>query len=564
MLKTDDLNKTLNTSMLKDKNFADVMRKHPHLLTYVKKFIAEGFPVPKYFEKLEQELKNQEELNLIYQISEQVFVHINQDSQSVDGFVEYVTIEPAEPEPILLDMADQLFAVDAAAIEPPREVTERFNVLDQYFDKKIIVSKIPISYKKIDLAHLKKIQVYEKDVANLKYHFLRKRAGLDLLEPYLADPYLEDVSIIGSGNMYVVHKLFGSLKSPIWLSNDAIDELIIGISEQFGKTISHTKPIVDAQLPEGSRVNIVFGKDISRKGTNATIRRFANIPLSITQVIQSKTMNSLVAAYLWMMLSEGMSVFVNGETASGKTTTLMAMTAFIPHNLKILTIEDTPEITLSHSNWISEITRDTGNPNTSITMFDLLKAGLRQRPNYIMVGEIRGAEGNTAFQAMQTGHPVISTFHASGMISMLQRLTNSPINIPKTHAENLNIALFQGAVHNASGKNVRRVLSVNEILGYDSTEDKIMYIPIFNWDPSLDIINFRGKGSSALFTKKLLEKRGMTRKDESLLYDELVLRAKILDRMIEKKIFNFYDVYNSIVHCNQIGLDAFLKEIDAM
>jgi flagellar protein FlaI len=267
---------------------------------------------------------------------------------------------------------------------------------------------------------------------------------------------------------------------------------------------------------------------------------------------------------MWMMFNEGMSTFICGETASGKTTTAMALTAFIPSNWKIVTIEDTPELTLPHANWITEATRYTGNDYSSVTMFDLLKAALRQRPNYIIVGEIRGAEGNIAFQAMQTGHPVISTFHAANMTSLVQRLSNDPINVPKTHMDNLNLAVFQGAVQGPGGKRVRRVLSINEILGYNPEGNNIMFIPVFNWDPGTDTTKFRGKGSSALFASKLLQLRGMDKRDEAILYEELALRAKILEKMVEKKIFNFYDVFDSIAHCREIGLEAFLKELDSL
>jgi flagellar protein FlaI len=264
------------------------------------------------------------------------------------------------------------------------------------------------------------------------------------------------------------------------------------------------------------------------------------------------------------MLQEGMSVFINGETASGKTTTMMALTAFIPSNWKIVSIEDTPELTLPHSNWISEVTRDTGSASSSVTMFDLLKAALRQRPNYIFVGEIRGAEANIAFSAMQTGHPVISTFHASNMTALIQRITNPPMLIPKTNVENLNLAMFQAAVTGPDGKRVRRVLSINEIIGFNPDGNNVMFIPVFNWDPGTDTVKFRGKGSSALFISKVLEKRGMSRKDEGLLYEELALRTKILDKMVEKKIFNFYDVYDSISRCREIGLEQFMKELNSL
>lgn len=553
-----------NFSLVTDKKFSEALKKSEHLKNYLINYIDKGNPIPIFTEKLEGEHKKLKDPNLIYPISENTYIHINPHSASSDGYVEYAIIEPDEPDRALMENADKLFAIHAGNMNPPVELTERFNMIDQYLDKTISTSNAVIDYSKMDVFKSKNLSVYEKDIPCLKYHFLRKRAGMGLLDPFLTDPHLEDISIVGAGNMYVIHKMFGALKCPIFLSVEEIDDLIISMAEQFGKTVSHAKPVIDATLPEGSRINIVFGKDVSRKGTNATIRKFASTPLSITQIIPSKAMETVEAAYLWMMLSEGSSVFINGETASGKTTTMMALTAFIPSNWKIVSIEDTPELTLPHNNWICEVTRDTGNPSSSVTMFDLLKAALRQRPNYIFVGEIRGAEANIAFGAMQTGHPVISTFHAANMTALIQRITNPPMNIPKTNVENLNIAMFQAAVTGPDGKRVRRVLSINEIIGYNPEGNNVMFIPVFNWDPGTDTVKFRGKGSSALFISKLLEKRGMARKDEGLLYEELALRTKILDKMVEKKIFNFYDVYDSISRCREIGLEQFLKELNAL
>jgi len=554
----------LDLSLINDKKFSEALRKSAHLVNYLSTYIERGNPIPLFTEKLEGEHKKLKDPNLIYPISDTIYIHINPHSNSADGYVEYAIIEPDEPDRALMENADKLFAMDAGTMNPPIELTERFNMIDQYLDKTISSSNAVVDYAKMDVLKLKNLTVFEKDVPSLKYHFLRKRAGMGLLDPFLTDPHLEDISVVGAGNMYVIHKMFGALKCPVFLSMEEIDDLIVSMAEQFGKTVSHAKPVIDATLPEGSRINIVFGKDVSRKGTNATIRRFASTPLSITQIIPSKSLVSIEAAYLWMMLAEGMSVFINGETASGKTTTMMALTAFIPSNWKIVSIEDTPELTLPHSNWISEVTRDTGNASSSVTMFDLLKAALRQRPNYIFVGEIRGAEANIAFSAMQTGHPVISTFHAANMTALIQRITNPPMDIPKTNVENLNLAMFQAAVTGPDGKRVRRVLSINEIIGYNAEGNNVMFIPVFNWDPGTDTVKFRGKGSSALFISKILEKRGMSRKDEGILYEELALRAKILDKMIEKKIFNFYDVYDSISRCREIGLEQFMKELNSL
>ncbi len=549
-------------SSISDKNFVDKIKEKSYLKNYLEVYQIRGNPLPLYSDELKAEHKKLKEPNLIYAVGDDTFIHINPHTIADDGYNEYVILEPDEPDIELMVYADKVFAAKAGGLDPPAEITERFNMVDNYLNTVLEATSGTVDYTKLgDPFKIKKLPVSANDISALKYHFLQKRAGTGLLDPFLNDSNLEDISIIGAGNMFVIHKAFGTLKVPIFLSVDAIDELVISLSEQFGKTISHARPVVDATLPDGSRINIVFGKDISRKGTNATIRKFASTPLSIIQVMQSGVMNSTEIGYLWMMLEGGMSLFVNGETASGKTTTLMGLTAFIPSNWKVVTIEDTPELTLPHNNWITEATRNTGNAASSVTMDDLLKAALRQRPNYILVGEIRGAEGNVAFSAMQTGHPVIATFHAAAMVPLIQRLSNDPINIPKTYMPNLNLALFQAAVLNPEGKRVRRVLSINEILGL-SADGNVMFIPVFDYDAGTDSVRFKGRGSSALFISKLLEKRGMKKKDEGLLYDELDLRAKVLEKMLEKKIFNYYDVFNAISHCREIGLDEYLKELD--
>jgi len=521
-------------------------------------------PIPLYLEKLDSSAKNINPINLLYPISDILFIHINSLSKGKDGYIEYNVIAPPPPEESLFGAIDGLFSIFVGTLDAPSSIAAKEKIVEEFLNKICVKTSNAVKYDKLSPKKGSTISVNQQDFEFLKYYFLTKRVGLGILEPFLKDPYLEDISIVGAGNVYIVHKVFGPLKSNIELKNEEIDDMVVGMAEQFGKTISHARPLVDATLPEGSRINIVFGKDVSKRGSNATIRRFASVPLSITQIVSSKTVDLKEAAYMWMMVGEGMSVFINGETASGKTTTMMGITQFIPPTNKIVTIEDTPEITLPHNNWISEVTRDTGNSSSSVVMFDLLKAALRQRPNYILVGEIRGVEANIAFQAMQTGHPVMSTFHAAQMSSLIQRLTGEPMRIPKPNVENLNIALFQAAVQGKDGKPIRRVLSINEIVGYNGATDSVMFIPVFTWDPGTDTVSYRGKGSSALFVSKLLVKRGLARKEEAILYDELDMRAKILETMIKKKIFQYYDVYDSLVIAKEIGLTNFLKKIQSL
>ncbi|MEB3860572.1 MAG: Flp pilus assembly complex ATPase component TadA, partial [Desulfurococcales archaeon] len=242
------------------------------------------------------------------------------------------------------------------------------------------------------------------------------------------------------------------------------------------------------------------------------------------------------------------------NTASGKTTSLNAISAFIRPTAKIVTIEDTAEVVLPHPNWTRELTRDTGKAESSVTMFDLLRAALRQRPNYIIVGEIRGAEGNIAFQAMQTGHPVMATFHAANLERLIQRLTNHPINVPKTNIDNLNIAWFQSAVH-VKGFPARRVLSINEIIGYDPDSGAIAAVPVFTWDPVTDRFIFSGRGSSYLLEEKIAVMRGIPRRRIGEIYEELELRAEFLRLLVEKGVLDYFEVYKAIVKAYSLGIE---------
>jgi len=269
--------------------------------------------------------------------------------------------------------------------------------------------------------------------------------------------------------------------------------------------------------------------------------------MSIIQLIKYGTLDERMAAYLWMMIENGMSMFICGETASGKTTTLNAITVFIRPSARIVSIEDTPELYVPHPNWVNEVTRRSETQSSSIELFDLLKSALRQRPNYILVGEIRSKEGNVAFQAIQTGHPVISTFHASSMQKLIQRITGDPINIPPTYVDNLNLVVFQSNVRNPKTNQLqRRVTAIHEIVGMDPIEKTYNFIELFSWDPVTDKHIFRGVGNSYLLEYKVAPMRRLSPKDYRKVYDELELRAYVLKRLVELNIEEYIDVYGLI------------------
>ncbi|MDD1776206.1 MAG: type II/IV secretion system ATPase subunit [Candidatus Methanomethylicus sp.] len=420
-------------------------------------------------------------------------------------------------EEMLKEMFDSLVKVGGSAASPPKGVKEI-------------------------------IRVNEDEYNRLRYEIMTEKIGFGIIEPLIRDTNIEDISCDGVGPIFVEHKVFSSMRAAIaFPTPQDLDGFVIRVCEKIGRPCSPRRPIIDATLQDGSRLNVVFGTDVSRRGSNFTIRKFSKIPMSITQLVKFGTLSPQMAAYLWMMLEHGMSMFICGETASGKTTTLNASTVFIRPNAKIITIEDTPEVYIPHPNWISECTRKGETEQSSIELFDLLKSALRQRPNYIIVGEIRGKEGAVAFQAIQTGHPVISTFHAASMVKLIQRITGDPINIPSAYVDNLNVVLFQSSVKSSvTNRFERRVTGICEMIGVDPVEKSYNYIEIFSWDPVTDKHTFRGVGNSYLLEYKVAPSKGLALSDSRKIYSELDIRTYIIKKMIELNIMDYYEVYNAL------------------
>jgi len=249
-----------------------------------------------------------------------------------------------------------------------------------------------------------------------------------------------------------------------------------------------------------------------------------------------------------------MNTFVSGETASGKTTMLNAISTFIPPIHKIVSIEDTPELQVPHPNWTREVVRSSSDTASSITMFDLLRAALRQRPNEIIIGEIRGEEGAIAFQAMQTGHSCMATFHASSVERLIQRITGHPINVPKTYIDNLNIVIIMSAVRLPDGSTGRRILSINEIIEYNSENDAFGFIEVFRWDPATDTFEFPGYMNTNILEHVVASRRGLPPRESRRIYDVLNERADVLRGLREKEITNFYELHTILTQAYREGL----------
>ncbi|HQC13525.1 MAG TPA: type II/IV secretion system ATPase subunit, partial [Methanoregulaceae archaeon] len=392
----------------------------------------------------------------------------------------------------------------------------------------------------------------------LEYMMVRDKIDVGILKPFINDKYIEDITVDGVGPIFIEHKIFKGLKSVVgWDNTDELDNFVIKLAERTRRPITYRNPIVDATLPDGSRINIVYSTDISRKGSNFTIRKAMDDPLSILKLIEFKTCDYLMAAYIWICIENGMSLFMSGETASGKTTSLNAFTTFIPPENKIVTIEDTPELQVPHKNWVREVSKGKGKgegEGSDVTMFDLLKAALRQRPNQILVGEIRGVEGSVAFSAMQTGHPVLSTFHAASVEKLIQRLVGDPINIPKTYVDNLNIVVIQSAVKRPTGETVRRILSISELVGFNPETQGFSFVEMFHWNPATDLFEFPGRGSSYLLENKIATMLGIPEYKKAAIYQELEKRARILERLHKAGYTGFYDLFHMTTKVKKQGL----------
>jgi flagellar protein FlaI len=316
-----------------------------------------------------------------------------------------------------------------------------------------------------------------------------------------------------------------------------------------GRHISIAQPLLDGSLPDGSRAQVTYGTEVTPKGSTFTIRKFKASPLTITDLINFKTLSTEMAAYFWFLIENRHSVMIGGDIGGGKTTMLNTFSLFVRPNLKIVSIEDTQEIQLPHENWQMMVTRQglqTGSGaigergQGAISMFDLLRAALRQRPDYIIVGEIRGEEAYALFQAMSTGHLGLTTIHAQHVQGILHRLTTKPMNIPHTLVENLDTTAIvrKMVLDNVS---LRRTTEVSEIIGWDRTRDDFKIHPVFHWDPSEDEYKSAGK---SLILERIARQWGFSMKEIDL---ELEKRQAILDYMVRKNIRTYDEVAGIIM-----------------
>jgi flagellar protein FlaI len=396
--------------------------------------------------------------------------------------------------------------------------------------------------KVFELLAMYRLKTDRRTAYKIGYTFLRNYLGLGRIEPVMHDVHVEDISCNGPNlPVFVAHNLHQSMRTNIAFGEVELNSYTMKLAQRGGKLLSIAQPLVDASLPGGSRVQAVLGREITSRGSAFTIRKFREDPLTAVDLITNGTHSLDTMAMLWMAVEMRRSLLVMGATASGKTTTLNALGQFIPPALKIVSIEDTREITLQHENWLAALTRESFGTGGSdkVSMFDLLKAALRQRPDYLIVGEIRGIEGLTLFQAMSTGHTCFSTMHAGSVENAVYRLENAPINVPRVMLTALDFLVVQGQV-NIAGHPARRMLSLTEINGVDPATRNVRINELSRWDAAKDAHEMIAQ--SAVF-ERARSKGGWT---HSRMDEEFAARRRVLDRLVQKGERNYRDVAKAV------------------
>ncbi|MFA4861077.1 ATPase, T2SS/T4P/T4SS family [Methanoregula sp.] len=396
----------------------------------------------------------------------------------------------------------------------------------------------------VDIIHDYGIKLSPLQREKIHYNMFKDFLGDGLIDAIMHDKYIEDISCDGVHTpIFAFHSSYESMKTTLaYNTAEDLDSFVTKLAQRAGKYISIAEPILDATMQDGSRIQMTLGTEVTAHGSTFTIRKFKDEPITPTDLIEWHTFAPLSIAYIWLAVENGKSAIFAGGTASGKTTALNAISLFIPPMAKIVSLEDTRELKLPHPNWIPSVTRDSFDTagRGEINMYELLRAAMRQRPEYIIVGEVRGKECQTLFQAMSTGHVTYSTTHADSVASVVHRIENPPMDVPRNMLSALDFICVQVQAR-VGGKRIRRNKQIVEILDIDPRTNELITNEVFKWRSATDEHTYSGK---SYLLEEIMEAKGW---DESRMREELKRRQEVLEWMRIKKIRHYKDVAKILI-----------------
>ncbi|MEI6849637.1 MAG: type II/IV secretion system ATPase subunit [archaeon] len=410
-------------------------------------------------------------------------------------------------------------------------VENTIDATTEYIDKtaRLLISELNLKISK---------ETYTK----IFYYLFRDFIGLNDVDPILRDYFIEDIECNGVDTpVYVVHRVYRNLRTNLnYKDVDKLASFVEKLAQRTGRYVSYAQPLLDGTLPDGSRVNATYTKDVTSRGPTYTIRKFTKIPWTPTQLISLNTVSPEMLAYFWILIQYKSSILISGGTASGKTTLLNALAFFIPPEARVVSIEDTREINLPRENWLPAVARTSIGVGKvgEVDLFAILKNSFRQNPDYLIVGEVRGAEASVLFQGMASGHAAISTMHADSVDTLIRRLQTPPIDLSPTLVNSLDcVAIATHAVVNK--RETRKLKEVVEIINVNRDGTALINTPLV-WDPAKDF--FYHKKQSKVF-EKISSKNGIPLEK---LQKEFVTRSRLLYELYKQKVFGFEEIQKII------------------